>query len=252
MSGHSKWSTIKRKKGAIDAARGKVFTKIIKEITIAARMGGGVADANPRLRLALDKAKTANMPKDTIERAIKKGTGELEGVSYEEMTFEGYGPLGVAVYVEATTDNKNRTAAEIRTIFGKNGGNLGATGCVAYLFHKRGQFLFDAHTYQEDQIMAIALEAFADDIKTENDQIVVLSSPDNFYGLKRAFEEHQLNYETAEMTRLPETLIKVSGLDAEKILKLVALLEDSDDVQNVYANFDIDEDELARIQDQND
>jgi YebC/PmpR family DNA-binding regulatory protein len=183
MSGHSKWATIKRKKGALDAARGKVFTKIIKEITVAARMGGGNPDGNPRLRLALDKSKSANMPKDTVERAIKKGTGELEGVTYEEMVFEGYGPNGVALYVEITTDNKNRTAAELRTLFTKGGGNIGAPGSVAYLFHKKGQFLFDAAKYNEDQVMEVALEGGADDVKTEGSRVVVYIAPDAFENL---------------------------------------------------------------------
>jgi YebC/PmpR family DNA-binding regulatory protein len=247
MSGHSKWSTIKRKKGAIDAARGKVFTKIIREITVAAKAGGGSADANPRLRLALDKAKAVNMPKDTVERAIKKGTGELESVSYEELTFEGYGPGGVALLVEITTDNKNRTAAEIRTTFGKGNGNLGAAGSVAYLFHRKGSFLFDAGKYNEDQIMEVALDLGADDVRTEAGKVVVECPTEAFEPLKAAFDKKALVYESAEVTRLPENTIKVSGHDAEKILRLVQSLEDNDDVQNVYANFDIDDEEMARI-----
>jgi YebC/PmpR family DNA-binding regulatory protein len=248
MSGHSKWATIKRKKGAIDAARGKVFTKIIKEITVAARIGGGGdPNSNPRLRLALDKAKAANMPKDNVDRAIKKGTGELEGVSYEELVYEGYGAGGVALYIEITTDNKNRTAPEIRMAFSKHNGNMGASGSVAYLFHKKGVFDFDETKYGEDKVMEVALESGADDVKSESGRVIVEAAPEAFEAVKKAFDDKKMVYESAEITRIPETTVKVSGQDAERVLRLIAALEDSDDVQNVYANFDIDEAEMARI-----
>jgi len=247
MSGHSKWSTIKRKKGAIDAARGKVFTKIIKEITVAARMGGGNADGNPRLRVALDKAKAANMPKDTVDRAIKKGTGELEGVHYEEVTYEGYGAGGVAFYVEVTTDNKNRTASEIRNIFTKAHGNLGASGSVAYMFHRKAVFVFDAKKLSEDQILEVALEAGADDVRSEDEQVIVTASPDNFENLKKAFEQKKFTYESGEITRIPETTQHVTSDAAAQVLRLYQTLEESDDVDNVYANFDIEEQEMAKL-----
>ncbi|MCC6812091.1 MAG: YebC/PmpR family DNA-binding transcriptional regulator [Deltaproteobacteria bacterium] len=243
MSGHSKWATIKRKKGVIDAARGNLWTKVIREITTAARLGGGSPDANPRLRLALDKAKAANMPRDNVERAIKKGTGELEGVSYEELVFEGYGPAGVALYVEIMTDNRNRTSAELRTLFAKGGGNIGASGSVAYMFNKKGQFVFDASKHSEDQVMEVALDAGADDVKTEGSRVVVLSTPDAFEGLKKAFEAKKLAFE-GEITRVADTNVKLKGADAEKVLNLIQLLEENDDVQNVYANVDIDEADL--------
>lgn len=248
MSGHSKWATIKRKKGAIDAARGKVFTKIIKEITVAARVGGGGdPDSNPRLRLAVDKAKAANMPKDNVDRAIKKGTGELEGVNYEELVYEGYGAGGVAMYIEITTDNKNRIAPEVRMIFGKNHGNMGASGSVAYQFHKKGVFLFDEAQYSEDRVMEVALENGADDVKSDSGKVLVETSPEAYPGLKNAFDAKKMVYESAEVTRVPETTVKVAGQDAERVLKLIAALEDNDDVQNVYANFEMDEAEMARI-----
>lgn len=247
MSGHSKWATIKRKKGAIDAARGKVFTKVIKEITVAARVGGGDPAGNPRLRLAIDKAKAVNMPKDNLDRAIKKGTGELEGVSYEELVFEGYGPAGVALMVEITTDNKNRTAAEIRTLFGKNNGNLGASGSVAYLFQRKGQFVFDAAKYSEDQVMEVALEAGADDVRSEGDRVVVVCAPDSYEPLKKAFEQKGYAAEEADITRIPDTTVAVSGTDAEKVVRLLTALEDNEDVQNVFANADISDEEMARL-----
>jgi YebC/PmpR family DNA-binding regulatory protein len=236
MSGHSKWATIKRKKGAI-----------IKEVTVAARSGGGNPDGNPRLRLAIDKAKAANMPRDNIERAIKKGTGELEGVTYEELVFEGYGPAGIAIYVEIVTDNRNRTAAEIRTIFSKGSGNVGAQGSVAFMFNRKGHFVFDAAKHSEDQVLEVALEAGADDVKTEGTRVTVLSSPEAFEALKAAFDAKKLVYESADITRLADTNLKIEGENAEKLLKLIGLLEENDDVQNVYANFDIDDAEIARI-----
>ena len=248
MSGHSKWATIKRKKGAIDAARGKVFTKIIKEITVAARVGGGGdPDSNPRLRLAVDKAKAANMPKDNVDRAIKKGTGELEGVNYEELVYEGYGAGGVALYIEITTDNKNRIAPEVRMIFSKNNGNMGASGSVAYLFHKKGVFVFDEALHSEDKVMEVALENGADDVKSDGGRVVVETTPEAYPELKKVFDAAKMIYESAEVTRVPEISVKVAGQDAERVLKLIAALEDNDDVQNVYANFEMDEAEMARI-----
>ncbi len=248
MSGHSKWATIKRKKGALDAARGQLWTKLIREVTVAARVGGGNPEGNARLRLAIDKAKAANMPRDNIDRAVKKGTGELEGVTYEELVFEGYGPAGVALYVEVVTDNRNRTSAEIRMIFGKGGGNLGNPGSVAFMFHKKGQFIFDAAKHDEDQVMEVALEAGAEDVKSEGSKVIALSSPESFEALKAAFDAKKLAYEDAEVTCLADNNVKVQGEAAEKLLKLIDLLEESDDVQNVYANFDIDEEELVRLE----
>jgi YebC/PmpR family DNA-binding regulatory protein len=247
MSGHSKWSTIKRKKGALDAARGQVWTKVIRELMVAARTGGGDPDGNPRLRTAIDKAKAVNMPRDNIERAIKKGTGDLEGVTYEELVFEGYGPAGVALYIEILTDNRNRTSAEIRMIFGKGGGNLGSPGSVAFMFKKLGHFAFDAAKHSEDQVMEIALDGGADDVKTVGSRVVVLCAPESFEALKKAFEAKKMVPEEAEVTRIADNNIKVSGDTAEKLLKLIGALEENDDVQNVYAAFDIDEDELAKL-----
>jgi YebC/PmpR family DNA-binding regulatory protein len=246
MSGHSKWSTIKRKKGVIDAARGNLWTKVIKEITVAARMGGGSPDGNPRLRMALDKAKAANMPRDNVERAIKKGTGELEGISYEELVFEGYAPAGVAVYIEILTDNRNRTSAELRTLFGKAGGNIGAQGSVAFMFNKKGQFVFEAAKHSEDAVMEVALEAGADDVKTEGSRVIVLCAPEAYETVKKAFDDKKFTFES-ELTRLADVNVKVSGADAEKVLNMINMLEDNDDVQNVYANFDIDEETLAKL-----
>lgn len=239
MSGHSKWSTIKHKKGAADAKRGKLFSKLIKEITIAARIGGGDPDGNPRLRTVLDKARQANMPKDNVERAIKKGTGELEGFTYEEVTFEGYGPAGVAVMVETLTDNRNRTVAELRHIFEKGGGNLGAAGCVGWMFTKRGVLTFDK-SVGEEALMNTVLEAGADDISEEEGIFTVVTDPANFDAVKDACDKAGLKYVEAEVSQVPQNTVKIEGSTAEKMLKLMDALEDHDDVQNVYANFDID------------
>ncbi len=241
MSGHSKWSTIKRKKGALDAKRGKIFTKLIKEITVAARMGGGDPESNPRLRTAIAAAKAENMPKDNIERAIKKGTGELEGTQYEELTYEGYGPGGVAVLVEVMTDNKNRSIAEIRHIFSKHGGNLGENGCVSWMFDKKGLLVFSKDQVSEDDVMAVALEAGADDIKETEKEYEVIVDPSEFETVKEAFEKAGIPYLVAEISMIPQNTIALEGKDAEKMLKLMDALEDSDDVQNAYANFDISE-----------
>ncbi len=241
MSGHSKWSTIKRKKGALDAKRGKIFTKLIKEITVAARMGGGDPESNPRLRTAIAAAKAENMPKDNIERAIKKGTGELEGTQYEELIYEGYGPGGVAVLVEVLTDNKNRSIAEIRHIFSKHGGNLGENGCVSWMFDKKGLLVFSKDQVSEDDVMAVALEAGADDIKETEKEYEVIVEPSEFETVKEAFDEAGIPYLVAEISMIPQNTIALEGKDAEKMLKLMDALEDSDDVQHAYANFDISE-----------
>lgn len=248
MSGHSKWSTIKHKKGAADAKRGKIFTKIIKEIMVAARMGGGAADANPRLRAAILAAKAENMPKENIERAIKKGTGELEGVSYEEINYEGYGPGGVAVLVDVMTDNRNRAASDIRHIFSRNGGNLGEAGCVAWMFSKKGSIVFNKDKVSEDQLMEIALDAGAEDVKDQEDQFEVTTSLEEFADVKAAFDAQGLAYELAEVTMVPQTTVRIEDEKlAQQLLRLMDGLEDSDDVQNAYANFDIPDEILDKI-----
>ena len=244
MSGHSKWSTIKHKKGAADAKRGKVFTKLIKEITTSARIGGGDPDGNPRLRKAIDDAKAQNMPGDNIDRAIKKGTGELEGVVYEEVSYEGYGPEGVAVLVECMTDNKNRTVADIRHIFSKYNGNLGENGCVAWMFDKIGLIALEKSSVDEDQLMEIALEAGAEDIKDESETWEVHTSLETFDEVSKAIKDAGLTPISAELTRLPQTTIKVEGKPAQTNLKLFTMLDDHEDVQHVYANFDISNEEM--------
>ena len=247
MSGHSKWSTIKRKKGAADAKRGKLFTKLIREITTAARVGGGDINGNPRLRKAVETAKANNMPADNIERAIKKGTGELEGVVYEEVTYEGYGPEGVAVLVEVMTDNKNRTVAEIRHLFSKYNGNLGANGCVSWLFDLKGQITVPREATDEEQLMEVALEAGADDITESDDGWTVTTPPEELDAVAAALDAAGIKYESAEQTRVPQTTKELTGKSAETMLKLMNALEDQDDVQNVYANFDIDDALLEQL-----
>ena len=241
MSGHSKWSSIKHKKAATDSKRGKIFTKIIKEITVAARMGGGDIDANPRLRVAVNAAKNENMPKDNIERAIKKGTGELEGVNYEESIYEGYGPGGAAVLIESLTDNKNRTVADIRSIFGKNGGNLGENGCVAWMFDKKGYIAVDSDSVDEDNLMETALEAGAEDIRQDNGNFEVITEPGDFEEVKEAIEKASIPHIAAEVTMLPQTTTNLTGKEAEQMVRLMEMLEDCDDVQKVYTNADIPE-----------
>lgn len=241
MSGHSKWSTIKRKKGAADAKRGKIFTVIIKEITIAARMGGGDENANPRLRQAILKAKANNMPADNVKRAIQKGTGELPGVSYEEYTYEGYGPGGVAVFIETMTDNKNRTVADIRHLMVKYGGNLGENGSVAWMFDKKGQIRVPISAGDEDELLDIALESGADDFETDDDLYLISTDPANFIEVKETLEAKSIPIESAEIEMVPKNLQKIEGKDAEKTLKLMEALEDHDDISQVYSNFDIDE-----------
>ncbi|MCY7348770.1 MAG: YebC/PmpR family DNA-binding transcriptional regulator [Pyrinomonadaceae bacterium] len=245
MSGHSKWHTIKHKKGATDAKRGKIFTKLIKEITVAARTGGtGDVDSNARLRKAVTDAKGQNMPNDTIDRAIKRGTGELEGVNYEEITYEGYGIGGVAVLVETMTDNRNRTVAEIRHIFSKNGGNLGEAGSVAWMFDKKGLIIVDKAAKSEDELFEIAIEAGADDVQTDGDVYEIYTSPENFEAVNEAVKAAKIEPQAAEVSMIPQTYIKLAGDDAKKMLKLYEAVEDNEDVQNIYANFDIDESEM--------
>ena len=239
MSGHNKWSTIKHKKGAADAKRGKIFSKLIKEITIAARSGGGDPDGNPRLRTVLDKARAANMPNDNVTRAIKRGTGELEGVNYEEITFEAYGTAGVAVLVETLTDNRNRTVAELRHLFSKMGGNLGEAGCVAWMFDKKGVLSFDQEV-GEEALMETVLEAGADDIVSDEDGITVYTDVASFETVKEACISNNLKFIEASLSMIPQNTVKLDAAQAEKMLRIMDALDDHDDVQNVYANFDID------------
>lgn len=247
MSGHNKWSTIKHKKGAADAKRGKVFSKIIKEISIAARMGGGDADGNPRLRTALNAARTANMPKENVERAIKRGTGELEGVNYEEITYEGYGPGGVAVLVEALTDNKNRTVAEIRHIFDKYNGNLGETGCVNWIFLKKGMLVIPSQGLTEDEVMELAIENGAQDVKMEGDTFEITTDPTDLEPVRKAVEEKGWKIELYDLTMIPQNTVKLDGKKAEQMLKMMDTLDDHEDLQKVYANFDISDEEMMKL-----
>jgi len=244
MSGHSKWATIKHKKGALDAKRGRVFTKLIREMTIAARIGGGDTGSNPRLRTAVDKAKAANMPADNITRAIKKGTGELEGTTYEELQLEGYGPGGVAILVEGTTDNRNRSVSEIRHIFTKHGGNLGGAGSVAYLFKPKGVISIAADKTTEDKLMEIALEAGADDILAEPQGFTVYTSQNDLEAVRAAIQKAGIEPDEAEVKKLAENNITLEGAKAQQLLKLVEALDDNDDVQNVWDNSDISEKEM--------
>jgi YebC/PmpR family DNA-binding regulatory protein len=247
MSGHSKWSSIKHKKGAADAKRGKIFTKLIREISVAARFGGGDPDGNPRLRTAIAAAKAENMPKDNIERAIKKGTGELEGTHYEESVCEGYGPNGVAILVEIMTDNKNRTMAEVRHAFTKHNGNIGTTGCVAWMFHKKGLIACDKGTVDEEKLMEVALEAGAEDINDEGSALEVITDPKDLENVKEALDKSGLSSVFAKITMIPENTVKLNEKEADQTLKLMEALEDSDDVQNVHSNFDIPDDVMERI-----
>ena len=248
MSGHNKWSTIKHKKGKTDAIRGRIFTKIIKEITVSARMGGGDPNGNPRLRKAIDAGKAANMPNDNIDRAVKKGTGELEGVTYEEMTYEGYGPGGSAVLIAIVTDNKNRTHGELRRIFDKNNGTLGAAGCVAWIFEKRGTMQVEVGERGGDALMEAALEAGAADIVEGEETYEVLTEPVEFDGVKEKLLAAGFKIPHGEVTLIPKNTVKLTGLDADRAVRLVDALEEHDDVQNVYANYDISDEELARME----
>jgi YebC/PmpR family DNA-binding regulatory protein len=242
MSGHSKWHTIKHKKGALDAKRGKVFTKLIKEITVAARTGGtGDLDSNARLRKAVTDAKAQNMPNDTIDRAIKRGTGELEGVNYEELVYEGYGIGGVAVLIEVMTDNRNRSVAEIRHLFSKNGGNLGETGSVGWMFDRKGQIFVSKDAKPEDELFELVLEAGADDMQDSGEVYEIYTSQENFDSVVEALKAAKVETENAEITMIPQTFTHLEGDDAKKMLKLYDALDDNDDVQKVFANFDIDD-----------
>ncbi|WP_297889057.1 YebC/PmpR family DNA-binding transcriptional regulator [Sulfurihydrogenibium sp.] len=250
MAGHSRWHNIKNKKAKADAIKGKMFTKVIKEITVAARLGGGDPEANPRLRMAIEKAREVNMPSENIERAIKRGTGELEGVNYEEVKYEGYGPEGVAIIVEATTDNRNRTTAEIRHIFSKYGGNLGSSGCVSFLFEDKGVISVEKSKYSEEEILEKALEAGAEDVLTEDqDYYEIRTSVQDFYKVKENLEKMGVEIAKAELTKIPTTTVKITNQEtATKLMKLLDALEDNDDVQKVYANFDIPEEILEKIE----
>jgi YebC/PmpR family DNA-binding regulatory protein len=239
MSGHSKWATTKHKKAATDAKRGKIFTKLAKEITVAAKLGGGDPNGNPRLRTAVAKAKGVSLPAENIKRAIQKGTGELPGVSYEEVMYEGYGPGGVAVIVDVMTDNRNRTVSEIRNIFSKAGGNMGEAGCVAWMFHNKGYLVVNRTTVDEDKLMTLALDAGAEDMQTEDESYVITTPPNDFEKVKKALEDGNIASDVAEITMIPQTYVKLDGKEAQQMLRLVETLEDNDDVQNVYANFDI-------------
>jgi YebC/PmpR family DNA-binding regulatory protein len=247
MSGHSKWSSIKHKKGAADAKRGKIFTKLIKEITVAARMGGGDPEGNPRLRTAIAAAKAENMPKENIERGIKKGTGELEGVSYEEASYEGYGPGGVAVLVDCLTDNKNRTVADIKHLFERHGGNLGEPGCVAWIFEQKGLLVFDKDKVDEEELFDSALEAGAEDVREEEIEFEVVTAPSDFESVKQAIDDAGLSYSLAEVTKIPQNTVKVEGKKAQQTLNLMQSIEDHDDVSHVYANCDIPEDVMEAL-----
>jgi YebC/PmpR family DNA-binding regulatory protein len=247
MSGHSKWSSIKHKKAATDAKRGKIFTKLIKEITVAARVGGGDVDANSRLRTAILAAKNENMPKDNIERAIKKGTGELEGVNYEESIYEGYGPGGAAVLIESLSDNKNRTVADIRYIFSKSGGNMGENGCVAWMFDKKGYIAVENKAVDEEALMEAALDAGAEDIREDNSNFEVITAPEDFEAVKAAIDNASIPYTVSEVTMLPQSTTFLKGKEAEQMVKLMEALEDCDDVQKVYTNADIPDEIINNI-----
>ena len=238
MSGHSKWATIKRKKAATDSARGKVFTKIIKEITISARDGGGDPNGNPRLRLAIQTAKASNMPQDNITRAIKKGTGELEGVRYEEITYEAYAPHGIALMIECVTDNRNRTVAELRHMISKNNGNLGESGSVAWMFERKGVVLVHKDNHTEDELMEIVLETGADDLKTEDEFFVVMSLIENFEKVRKAIEENKFRIDSASLQYVPKDLVTIDEKAAEDVMRIIDVVEEHDDVQNVFANAD--------------
>ena len=244
MSGHSKWANIKRKKGANDAIRGKVTTKIGREITVAVRMGGSDVTGNMRLKLALSKAKANNIPKENIQRAIQKGMGAADGSSYEELFYEGYGPAGSAVMIDILTDNRNRTAADIRHLFSKNGGNLGETGCVGWMFKKRAVFIVDRESYDnEEELMLLVLDAGADDFKAEDDSFEIIAAPEDFEAIAQVLEDNKIETVEAEVTMVPDTTVKIEGKDAIKMMNLIEALEEHDDVQNVYSNYDIDEEE---------
>lgn len=249
MAGHSKWAQIKHKKAQVDAKKGKVFTKIVKEISIAARLGGGDPASNPRLRNAIEKAKEVNMPNENIKRAIMKGTGELPGTSYEEAFYEGYGPGGVAILIEVLTDNKNRTGSEIRHLITKYGGNLGEAGCVSWMFEKKGYILVDKASIDEDTLMSAALEAGVEDMRNDpkEDSYEIITSPENMLSVKKNLESSGINISLAEITMLPKNYVTLDEKNSEQVLKLIEILEDHDDVQNVYTNFDAPEEVIAKV-----
>ena len=247
MSGHSKWSSIKHKKGAADAKRGKIFTKIIKEITVATRIGGGDPDGNPRLRTAIMGAKSKNMPVDNITRAIKKGTGELEGIQYEEHTYEGYGPGGAAIFLEAMTDNKNRTVSEIRSALGKAGGNLGENGCVGWMFEQKGLITVKTEAKSEDNLMELAIDAGADDLQTVDEHYEITTAVENFEAVRKALEDAGVPMELAEITRIPQNTVSIDEKKGKALLKLMDILEDHDDIQKAYSNFEISDEVMAAI-----
>jgi YebC/PmpR family DNA-binding regulatory protein len=246
MSGHSKWASIKHKKAAADSKRGKIFTRLIREIAVAARMGGGDPETNARLRKVISDAKAANMPNDNIKRAIQKGTGELEGASYEEMTYEGYGPGGVAIFLEVVTDNKNRTVAELRHIFSKNAGNIGESGCVAWMFDRKGYIVVEKASSSEDMLLDIILEAGADDLQEDGSNFEIFTAPDSYEGVVEALNEKGIPIAASNLGYIPQNYVQVEGKQAQQVLRLMEELEDHDDVQNVWSNFDIDEEEIAQ------
>ena len=247
MSGHSKWATIKHKKGALDAKRGKIFTRLIKEITMAAKSGGGDPEGNPRLRGAIAAAKAENMPQDNIKRAVQRGTGELPGATYEEITFEGYGPGGVALIADVTTDNRNRTVSEIRHVFGKNGGNLGESGSVAWMFSKKGQIVVPKTAAKEDDLMNIVLENGGDDLNDDGDNWEIITAPASYEAVLEAIKKAGLEVVHSEIGMVPQNYIKLEGPAANQMIRLLEALEDQDDVQNVYSNFDVDQKQLEEV-----
>lgn len=248
MSGHSKWAGIKHKKAIIDAKRGQIFSKIIREITVVARQGGSDTVGNPRLRVAIDKARAVNMPQDNIKKAIKRGTGELPGVTYEELVYEGYGPGGVAILVEITTDNKNRVTAEVRKTFSRHGGNLGDAGCVGWMFNKKGYISVDKKKIKEEELIEISLESGAEDVKADDEDLFeIITQPQDFEKVKKSLEEKNIEINSAEITMLPQTYVKLEGAKAEQMLRLMDGLDNNDDVQNVYANFDIPKEVMEKV-----
>lgn len=247
MSGHSKWHSIKYKKAAQDAKRGKLFTKIIRELAIAARLAGGDPNTNPRLRKSIADAKNVNMPADNIKRAIMKGTGQLEGITYEEIAYEGYGPGGVAIYVEALTDNKNRTVSELRHIFSKNNGNIGESGCVAWMFSRKGYIVVEKSKASEDDLLDIILEAGAEDLKEDGSNYEIITLPENYEAVVKALNDNNIEVDASNLGYIPQNYVKLEGKQAHQLLRLMEELEDHDDVQNVWANFDIDEEEIAKF-----
>ena len=248
MSGHSKWSTIKHKKGAADAKRGKIFTKVIKEITVAARIGGGDIDGNPRLRLAVQKAKEVNMPQENVTRAIKKGTGELEGVQYEETSYEGYGPGGVAIFMEVMTDNKNRTVGELRATLGKNGGNMGENGCVAWIFEQKGSITVKISEKNEEELFELAIDAGGEDMQTVDDYYEITTSVESFEPVRKAIEDAGIKTQSSELTRIPQNTVNVEEKHCKSLLRLMVTLEDHDDIQKVYSNFKITDEIMATVE----